>query len=244
MKKKHSNSHLFISLTLILIGFGVSCEQLNSTQKQSEIKTRMDSISYIVGANLAYQSNGVDLNADMIYRGYVDAKDTTGSVISQAEANKLMAAFSLELQTEQAKRLQMEAASNEIIGGKFLEKNREKEGVQESASGLQYIILEEGEGETPNINSIVTTQFTGTLIDGTIFDTTQDNGPSPGPRQVEVAKVIEGWREALLQMKPGAKWKLFIPPSLGYGKDLRDPIPPNSVLIFDLELIDVKNPAQ
>ena len=75
-----------------------------------------------------------------------------------------------------------------------------------------------------------------------IFDTTEGTGPASGPRQFEVAKVIEGWREALLQMKPGAKWKLFIPPALAYGRELRDPIPPNSVLIFELELIDVRNP--
>ena len=230
------NSPLILSI-LAIIGSG--CEQNMSSGSSGKMVSRMDSVSYIVGNNLAYQSVGVELNADMIRQGFLDARDTN-VVISEAEATRLMNVFRAELAAEQNQRIMQEAVTNEILGNRFLEENKKKEGVQESESGLQYIILNEGEGTFPTNNSIVKTRFTGTLIDGTIFDTTEGEGPGRGPRNFEVAKVIEGWKEALLQMKPGAKWKLFIPPNLGYGKELRDPIPPNSVLIFELELLEVR----
>ena len=235
-----NSNPLYTILIAILLTSLISCEQ-ETSPSEHEMITRMDSISYIVGNNLAYQSVGIDLNPEMVYQGFRDGKDTVAPVIERGEADRLLNTFRTELQSEQSKRIQQEAVSNKIIGGKFLEENRKQEGVVESASGLQYIILKEGEGEMPSMTSIVTTRFTGTLIDGTIFDTTEGTGPNSGPRSFEVVKVIEGWKEALLQMKPGSKWKLFIPAELAYGETLRDPIPPNSVLIFELSLTEVSN---
>jgi FKBP-type peptidyl-prolyl cis-trans isomerase FklB len=237
--KNYSLIPIYFLVTSLMIPLFISSCNQSYTADSAKIISRMDSVSYIVGNNLAYQSVGVDLNPDLIMQGFIDARDTSVK-INQSEAARLMNIFRAELVAEQNQRIMQEAVSNEIIGNRFLEENRNKEGVQETASGLQYIVLQEGSGPHPNNNSIVTTRFTGTLIDGTIFDTTEGEGPESGPRNFEVDKVIEGWKEALLQMRPGAKWKLFIPPSLGYGKELRDPIPPNSVLIFELELLDVR----
>lgn len=226
---------------MALGAFFTGCSGEKNQADNQNPQSRMDSISYIVGTNLAYQSVGVDLNPQMILQGFKDVKDSADLLISQEQSIALMGEFQRQLASEQMARLEQEAVTNDIRGRKYLEQNREKEGFVETASGLQYKILEEGKGESPDPDDIVQTRFTGKTIDGMIFDTTEGSGPNSGPRRFEVSKVIEGWREALLLMKPGAHWEVVIPAELGYGKELRDPIPPNSVLIFDLTLLEVEN---
>ncbi|MDX2248778.1 MAG: FKBP-type peptidyl-prolyl cis-trans isomerase [Bacteroidia bacterium] len=225
---------------MLLSAFGYSCTQQNSNagSESQKLQNKIDSVSYIVGNNLAYQSVGVKLNAEMISRGFEDASTQAELLISEADAQRLMLDFQQELANQQAQRIQQEAATNEILGMKYLEENRSKPGFTELPSGLQYKVLKSGKGESPDPDDRVKTRFTGKTIDGNVFDTTEKNGTSE-PRTFEVNKVILGWQEALLMMKPGDHWELVIPSQLGYGKELRDPIPPNSVLIFDLELVEV-----
>jgi len=119
----------------------------------------------------------------------------------------------------------------------FLAATAEKEGVITLPSGLQYRELQAGEGKTPEASGTVTVNYRGTLVDGTEFDSSYERGR---PSTFRVRKVIEGWREALLLMKEGAKWELYIPPELAYGRQSpRNRIPPNSALIFEVELISV-----
>ncbi|MEZ4828194.1 MAG: FKBP-type peptidyl-prolyl cis-trans isomerase [Bacteroidia bacterium] len=232
---------LYIWVCLFFMIADFSCQtnpSANADVSSLKPQTKLDSISYIVGNNLAYQSVGVELNAAMISRGFSDAYDKKDLLISENEARRLMLDFQKELSSQQAMRLQQEAATNEVLGMKYLEENRSKPGFTELPSGLQYKVLKSGKGESPDLNDIVKTRFTGKTIGGNIFDTTEKNGTSE-PRSFEVSKVIPGWQEALFMMKPGDHWELVIPSDLGYGKELRDPIPPNSVLIFDLELLEV-----
>lgn len=120
----------------------------------------------------------------------------------------------------------------------FLADNAKKEGVTTLDSGLQYKELRAGEGKSPSLDDRVTVQYRGTLIDGSEFDSTYTRGK---PANLDVKRVIRGWREGLQLMKEGAKWELYIPPELGYGKSGRDQrIPPNSALIFELELLAVE----
>ncbi len=122
-------------------------------------------------------------------------------------------------------------------GEAFLVKNANEPGVTVTASGLQYEIVESGEGKTPSLNDIVVTHYAGSFIDGSEFDSSIKRGQ---PATFPVSGVIAGWTEALQLMQEGDKWRLFIPSELAYGKSGRASIPPNSTLIFDIELIEVK----
>ena len=119
----------------------------------------------------------------------------------------------------------------------FLDENKKKPGVVTLPSGLQYKIIKEGEGPSPLKTSKVKAHYKGTLMDGTVFDSSYERGE---PITFGVNQVIKGWQEALVLMKPGAKWMLYIPPYLGYGERNSGPIPANSLLIFEIELISIE----
>lgn len=130
--------------------------------------------------------------------------------------------------------------ANHKAAAKFLAENGKKPGVVTTKSGLQYQELKTGSGESPKASDSVVVNYRGTLLDGTEFDSSYKGGE---PATFEVDRVIPGWTEALQLMKPGAKWKLFIPPQLAYDLRSRPPIPPGSMLIFDVELMSVKPAA-
>ncbi|MDQ6623557.1 MAG: FKBP-type peptidyl-prolyl cis-trans isomerase, partial [Verrucomicrobiota bacterium] len=129
--------------------------------------------------------------------------------------------------------------ANQAKGEKFLAENKSKEGVKTTPSGLQYKVLKEGSGASPKENDTVVTNYRGTLIDGTEFDSSyKRNEPATFP----VNRVIKGWTEALQMMKPGSKYQLFIPATLAYGeRGAGGNIGPNETLIFDVELVEVKS---
>jgi FKBP-type peptidyl-prolyl cis-trans isomerase FklB len=129
------------------------------------------------------------------------------------------------------------AEKNLSEGKAFLEENKKKEGVKTLSSGLQYKVLAEGFGKTPKAADNVTVNYKGTLINGAEFDNSYKRGQ---PATFKVNGVIKGWTEALQLMNEGSKWQLFIPPELGYGDRGAGPVPPNSTLIFEVELISVK----
>ncbi len=125
------------------------------------------------------------------------------------------------------------------VGAAYLHINAQKPDVQVTQSGLQFEILTSGEGATPEVTSMVTVHYHGTLTDGTVFDSSVERGT---PATFPVGRLIRGWTEALQMMKEGDKWRLVIPPDLGYGaRGAGDTIPPNSVLVFEVELIEVKS---
>src|SRR5438445_4381701 len=130
---------------------------------------------------------------------------------------------------------------NKKEGMDFLAKNKTAEGVKTTPNGLQYKILKQGTGKTPTASDTVIAHYRGTLIDGTEFDSSYKRGE---PSKFPVGGVIKGWTEALLLMPVGSKWQLFIPSDLAYGENGRPSIPPNSTLLFDLELISIKEPVK
>jgi len=147
-------------------------------------------------------------------------------------------AFQKEMQAKMVAEMQALAAKNKAAGEAFLAENAKKEGVVVTDSGLQYKIIEEGEGPSPGPSDMATVNYRGTLIDGTQFDSSYDRGQ---PATFPVGGVIAGWTEALQLMKPGAKWQLFIPADLAYGeRGAGKDIGPNSTLVFDVELLSVE----
>jgi FKBP-type peptidyl-prolyl cis-trans isomerase len=146
-----------------------------------------------------------------------------------------MMAFEKDMQQKQTATAEKNGAEAE----KFLAANKTKEGVKTTESGLQYKVLKEGSGAQPKSSDTVTVNYRGTLPDGTEFDSSYKRGQ---PASFPVSGVIKGWTEALQLMKVGSKLQLFIPASLAYGEQGRPGIPPNSLLIFEVELMDVKSP--
>ncbi|WP_347159111.1 FKBP-type peptidyl-prolyl cis-trans isomerase [Pontibacter chitinilyticus] len=198
-------------------------------------ENQKDKISYIIGRDMAanLQKQGIEIEAEPFMEGLKEVLAGKPSSLSQAEVQQAMMA----LQQEMGQKQSGKSAENKQAGESFLAANKSKEGVKTLPSGLQYQVLQEGNGKSPSSSDSVTTHYRGTLIDGTVFDSSYERGE---PATFPVNGVIAGWTEALQLMKEGAKWRLFIPSELAYGtQGAGDAIEPNATLIFDVELISV-----
>ncbi len=208
-----------------------------ATQPSAEMfKTEMDKASYAIGTNIArgMKQQIPDVNQDLLIKGFRDAM-ADKAVLSEQEVMQTLMAFGQKMQQRQQEQQQKQAAESKAKSEAFLAENAEKEGVKVTASGLQYKVLEEGEGDSPEATDTVEVRYVGTLVDGTEFDSSRGQTV-----KFPVNGVIRGWSEALQMMKKGAKWKLFIPPDLAYGERQMGPkIPANSTLIFEVELVDI-----
>ncbi len=189
------------------------------------------SIGFSMAANVRREF-GDDMDLAAFQAGINDQLGGAESRISDAEANAALQALVAARQAAE----QEKASENISVGKDFLAENGKREGVVTLPSGLQYEVLTAAEGEQPSASDRVTTHYRGTLIDGTQFDSSYDRGQ---PATFPLNGVIAGWTEALQLMSPGAKWRLFIPPELAYGERAQGPIPANSTLIFDVELIEI-----
>ncbi|MEI6062495.1 MAG: FKBP-type peptidyl-prolyl cis-trans isomerase [Bacteroidota bacterium] len=198
-----------------------------------------DTISYIIGADIAHSfaKNSLELNKEMVFKGFNDAQAKSDTVFSQKQIEKIMSSWQQEMSAKKASQTDQENAKNLKAGDEFLAANKLKEGVIELPSGLQYKVIKEGTGESPDDNDMVSVHYTGTLIDGTKFDSSRDRGE---PIEFPVNGVIPGWTEALKIMKPGAQYMLYIPAKLAYGDKATGPIPAGSTLIFDVELLELE----
>ncbi|PVY40210.1 FKBP-type peptidyl-prolyl cis-trans isomerase N-terminal domain-containing protein [Pontibacter virosus] len=197
--------------------------------------TQQEKISYIIGRDMAanLKKQGIDIEAESFLKGLKEVIAGQPSTLSDQEIQMAMMALQQEMQQKQGAK----GGENQKAGEAFLAENKNKEGVKTLPSGLQYQVLEEGTGKSPAASDKVTTHYHGTLIDGTVFDSSYERGQ---PATFPVNGVIAGWTEALQLMKEGAKWRLFIPSQLAYGSQgAGDAIGPNTTLIFDVELISV-----
>ena len=193
----------------------------------------MDKVSYALGLSIGnnFQNSGIKkLQVEDFVKGLEDVLGEKQPAISYEEAKLVINDYFMKLQQE---RLEI----NKQAGAEFLEINRHKAGVVELPSGLQYEILKQGTGAKPSASDKVKCHYHGTLINGTVFDSSVQRGE---PATFGVSQVIPGWVEALQLMPVGSKWRLFIPSNLAYGEHgAGDVIEPNSTLIFDVELLDI-----
>ena len=195
----------------------------------------MDKLSYALGLSMAqnFKGSGIQsINADDFADALRAVYEDKEKKMTYDEAKQVVQDFFTELEANAG-------AMNEELGKKFLEQNAQQEGVKVTASGLQYLVLKEGNGVKPGPNDAVTVHYTGRLIDGTVFESSVERGE---PATFAVGQVIPGWVEGLQLMSEGAAWRLFIPSNLAYGPHGTGPIQPNSTLIFDVQLIKV-NPS-
>lgn len=225
----------------------VSCGNSQFKEKSS-LTTEIDSVSYTLGVDMAnkIKSNFNDIDQGLFVQGFKNGMDSTNLLVESKDINNILSAFFQKKQQEkmkeqqaaQAKKAESEFGDYRKEGEKFLAENKTKEGVKTTASGLQYIVLKEGSGESPKTSSKVKVHYHGTLTDGTVFDSSVDKGQ---PIEFGVTQVIKGWTEGLQLMKTGAKYKFFIPQDLAYGAQQRGvKIKPFSALIFDVELLEIK----
>jgi FKBP-type peptidyl-prolyl cis-trans isomerase FklB len=193
----------------------------------------LEKFSYSLGMSIAgnlIKSRVNTINQELFFEGVKDTFDGELPKILPDEANHILESF-------MAKANQGQSKNNLEEGLKFLSENCTKEGVKELPSGLQYQVLNEGEGELPSLNDQVKCHYHGTLIDGTVFDSSVERGQ---PATFPVNGVIQGWVEALQLMSTGSKWRLFVPSELGYGNQgAGGAIGPNTTLIFDVELLEI-----
>ncbi|MDE3737620.1 MULTISPECIES: FKBP-type peptidyl-prolyl cis-trans isomerase [Pseudomonas] len=210
------------------------------SQTSVELKTPAQKASYGIGLNMGKslaQEGMDDLDPKAVAQGIEDA---IGKKEQRLKDEELVEAFAF-LQKRAEERMTALNAENAKAGKKFLEDNGKREGVVTTASGLQYEIVKKAEGAQPKATDVVTVHYEGKLTDGTVFDSSVQRG---SPIDLPVNGVIPGWVEGLQLMHVGEKVKLFIPSELAYGEQSPSPaIPANSVLVFDLELISIKDPA-
>lgn len=204
-----------------------------------ELKTKLDSISYIIGTDIAFtlKNNGMDLNAETFNKGFTDAWNGHDTIFTREQAEAIMMKYGSEMQAKREEENAARYSENMETGKKFLEENKSAEGVVTTESGLQYQILELGDGDKPLASNKVTVHYKGTLLNGTVFDSSYDRGK---PATFELSRLIPGWTEGIQLMPMGSKFKFFIPSELGYGSREAGIIPPHSVLIFEVELLDIE----
>jgi FKBP-type peptidyl-prolyl cis-trans isomerase FklB len=198
------------------------------------------SIGYQVG--LSMMRDGVEVDIDILIQGLQDAISEKDPILSNEEMRGIIVARK-ERAREASMQKQLETrAKNAEESQKFLAENVKKQGNMTTESGLQYKILKAGEGISPESGDTVTVHYKGTFIDGEEFDSSYSKGE---PQTFQVNRVIKGWTEALQMMKVGAKWKIFLPPRLAYGqKGDGETIPPNKVLVFEIELLSVEDTGE
>lgn len=220
----------------ITLGLGMtSCADQENASKSASLNNEIDSVSYAYGIALggSLKQQNVDLNSNAFKSGLEDAMKDEGK-LTQEESNELLNGFFRKKQEEENK---AKFGNNMKEGKDFLAENATKDGVITTPSGLQYEVIKEGNGPKPTTEDQVTTHYTGTLIDGTVFDSSVERGE---PATFPVSGVIPGWTEALQLMSVGSKYKLYVPFELAYGeRGAGQMIPPYATLIFEVELLGI-----
>ena len=241
----------YILLAVVMVSIAAFSSQAYAQKKDKKKKSQKgevaattlvfassnDTISYIIGADIAHSfaKNSLELNTEMVFKGFADAQSKTDTIFTQEQIGAIMMAWQQEMSAKKQACSAQEISKNAKIGEEFLAANKQKEGVIELPSGLQYKVIKEGTGDSPDDNDMVSVHYTGTLIDGTVFDSSRESGE---PIEFPVNGVIAGWTEALKLMKPGSQYMLYIPAKLAYGDKKTGPIPEGSTLIFDVELLE------
>jgi FKBP-type peptidyl-prolyl cis-trans isomerase len=225
----------FIGLFLVIAG--MSCQQ-NGGVSDVKLETPADSAGYaigiLVGNNNKEQVNnapgGADISLEAMVAGFAKAAMGEETELTPEEADQIVREYFTAAGERQGQ-------ENLETGNAFLEENKERPEVKVTDSGLQYEVLQEGDGPTPEESDRVRVHYHGTLIDGTVFDSSVDRGE---PAVFGVTQVIPGWTEALKMMSVGSKWKIYLPSNLAYGeRGAGGDIGPNETLIFEVELLEI-----
>lgn len=232
------------SVAVVLIGLlvvsavAVGQDAPGTTTELKDLKAKA---SYSIGIGLGKNIKNMtaDVDVDLIAKGIKDGIAGGKMLLTDEQIAAALQSFQQQLNVKMAEAAKGAGEKNKKEGEAFLAENKKKPGVVALPSGLQYKEIKAGTGKTPKATDTVSTHYKGTLLDGTEFDSSYKRGQ---PASFPVNGVIPGWTEALQKMKVGSKWQLFIPSELAYGENPQpgSPIGPNSVLVFDIELLGVQ----
>lgn len=232
------------SLTLgaLSLVFLAGCSHTPVQAQATKLETNQQKASYAAGMMLGEQVGKTlsrnQLDEDIFLRALTDQLKGNDLLLEAEEASAASDAYRQEITQRLEEEKQEAMARNAAQGKAFMEENKQRPGVKTLPSGLQYEVLKESSsGATPDSKDAVRVNYAGTLLDGTFVESNLAQGEAV---RVNMGVALRGWQQALKQMKEGEKWRLFIPPELAYGeKGLRDKVPPQSTLIYELELVEV-----
>jgi FKBP-type peptidyl-prolyl cis-trans isomerase FklB len=219
--------------TRLLVAISLCIATIGASAGEATPKTDDEKFSYAIGYQIAesVKRQGMEVDVDSLIQAIRDDLTGTPLRISQPEMQAAVVAY-------QQKKFEELSDKNQKAGKKYLAANKKKPGIVELPSGLQYRIVEEGSGEKPVSSDTVKVHYRGTLIDGTEFDSSYARGE---PVTFQIANIINGWQQALILMSEGAKWQVFIPPTLAYGSGgAGQNIGPNETLVFEIELVSIE----
>ena len=230
----------FILVALTFTFFTCGNKNESRTHKKVVVETPEQKTSYAIGYNMGSSLKDVaaDVKIEHLLQGIRDAQAGTGQM-AEEEIKKIYRDFVAETNKTLRAKMKSLAEKNKAEGEKFLAENAAKEGVKTTASGLQYMVLREGTGKRPTVDDVVIIHYHGTLLDGTVFDSSLKE---EYPKKMPMNDLIKGFSEALMLMKVGAKHKIFIPPALAYGTGgAGTVIGPYAVLVFEVELVNIES---
>lgn len=219
--------------SLILLA-GVALTACNKPRLDTDDQKAAYSIGYMTGK--ATESQVPKLDTKNFIAGFNDAFAKKPGAMKEEDMKAALMAFETRMRAEAMAKLKKDASEGVAKGAAFLAENAKKAGVKTTASGLQYEVITEGKGAKPVASSTVKVHYEGKLLDGTVFDSSIKRGE---PISFPLAGVIPGWTEGLQLMTVGSKYRFTIPSSLAYGEQGAGPIPPNAVLVFEVELLDI-----
>ena len=226
---------------VLILAVIAGCQE--APKQKVELKTEDQKFSYSLGYSIGkdmangLKRQGLSPDPDAFSQGVSDVLEGGGSLLTEAEIKQVMESYKKKMMDRQVADSRKAGEGNRQEGVAFLTANKSKEGVVELPSGLQYKIIKAGSGNSPSATDEVTVHYRGTLLDGTEFDSSyKRNEPATFP----LNRVIKGWTEGLQLMKPGGKWKFYIPADLAYGNQTKQSIPAGSTLIFEVELLSIK----
>ncbi|RPH37152.1 FKBP-type peptidyl-prolyl cis-trans isomerase [bacterium] len=226
-----------VIVALLALGI-LGCQ--NTGSKSTKLETKTDSVSYMIGYNVGrnLSKDSIKVNDDAFVLGLNDASaDSAKRLLSDSVLQITMDQFQSDMQERQMANMKILAEKNKDAGDAFLAENKTREGVVTLPSGLQFKVITEGRGPSPKANQTVSANYRGTFLDGKEFD---NSGAHGGPAEFRVDQVIPAWSEALQKMKVGSRWMVWAPADLAYGEHGNRSIPPNSTLVFEIELVAVK----
>ena len=230
-------------LALAVTGLVAGCSTPPEAPEQPKLDSNDQKVSYGMGLVLGERMGNdlPNLQMDQFLQGiqHGHAGDDEAKRMSREEIQQALMTYQQELQEEQSKQMEELAQKNLDAGEAFLTENAEREGVETTESGLQYEVLEQGDGEKPAATDTVQVHYTGELLSGEVFDSSRERGE---PVTFALNQVIPGWTEGLQLMSEGARYKLYIPSDLAYGPGGNRAIGPNETLVFDVELLEI-NPG-
>lgn len=237
---------LKISALAAIVALAAGCKDTAQPAAETKLDTPDQKAAYAMGASFGnyvkqtldqQDELGVVVDRELLKKGFLDALDGN-SQLDEAAINTTLQEHEERIRPIIEAKIQERLAEDRKKGEDFLKENAKKEGVKVTDSGLQYEVVEAGDADAPkpSLQDQVTVHYTGTLVDGKVFDSSVERGQ---PATFPLNGVIQGWQEGLQLMPKGSKYRLYIPANLGYGDQGTGAIPPNSVLIFDVELLDI-----